>query len=329
MRGLAKRFGAVTAVDGVTLDVAEGEVFGLLGPNGAGKTTTISVLCTLLRPTEGSAEVAGLDVVRQPLAVRRSIGVVFQDPSLDSKLTGRENLFLHAMLYGVPAQVRGERIPEVLRLVELEADADRLVSTYSGGMKRRLEIARGLIHHPRVLFLDEPTLGLDPQTRHHIWEHVRALNRDEGVTVILTTHYMEEADELCDRIAIIDHGRIAATGRPAELKEALGGDIITVTAAGGGAKRLEAARAAVAALPGVMDASATDGALLVTARMGDTLIPAVVGACSAAGVALRAVDLRVPTLNDVFLKHTGTDLRAEAANGMDHIRHVMHRRGPP
>ncbi|MDP7078511.1 MAG: ATP-binding cassette domain-containing protein [Candidatus Undinarchaeales archaeon] len=325
MKGLSKHFGDLKAVDDVTLEVAKGEVFGLLGPNGAGKTTTISLLCTLLIPTAGSAEVDGVDVVGDPLAVRKSIGVVFQDPSLDTKLTARENLTLHAMLYDVPNDLATRRIAEVLQLVELTDDADRDVKTFSGGMKRRLEIARGLIHHPRLLFLDEPTLGLDPQTRHHIWEHVRTLNKEKDVTIILTTHYMDEADALCNRIAVIDHGRIVATGSPAELKEGVGGDLITVETASG--DDVAAARTALEGLDGVLSVDESKGKLMVTAKGGDTLIPLVVDACRDAKVRIRSVNLRTPTLNDVFLKHTGTDLRAENGNAMDHIRQIVHRRG--
>ena len=200
---LTKEFNGIVAVDKLNLEVEEGEIFGLLGPNGAGKTTTILMLCTILKPTSGSAKINGYDIVKQPNEVRKSIGIVFQDPSLDDRLTGRENLEMHAALYKVPKNIRRKRIEEVLELVELTDRADSLVKTYSGGMKRRLEIARGLIHYPKVLFLDEPTLGLDPQTREHIWRYIKELAKRENITIILTTHYMEEADFLCDRIAII------------------------------------------------------------------------------------------------------------------------------
>lgn len=222
LKDLTKKFKDITAVDAISFDVRSGECFGLLGPNGAGKTTTINMLSTLLRPTSGKALVAGFDVETHKNDVRKSIGIVFQEPALDSKLTGRENLEFHAMMYGVGPKERNAKIKELLGLVELTEKQDTLVSNYSGGMKRRLEIARGLIQRPKVLFLDEPTLGLDSQTRRLIWDYIKRLNKEMNVTIILTTHYMEEADYLCDRIAIIDHGRIVASGTPGELKEQTG-----------------------------------------------------------------------------------------------------------
>ncbi len=213
-----KRFGDLTAVNDVSFDVARGEIFAFLGPNGAGKTTTISMLTTLLSPTSGVLELDGLDPTTQSNEVRRRIGVVFQDPSLDGELTGWENLELHGVLYGVPRKTRRERGEALLRTFDLWERRDALVKTFSGGMKRRLEIARGLLHTPKVLFLDEPTLGLDPQSRNQMWTQVRTLNETEHVTVFLTTHYMDEADRVADRIAVIDHGRIVAIGSAAELK---------------------------------------------------------------------------------------------------------------
>lgn len=228
--GLVKRYGAVEAVRGIDLSVARGEIFGFLGPNGAGKSTTISVLCTLLKPTAGTASVAGLDVNRDPDGIRARIGLVFQDPSLDVQLSARENLLFHAMAYGVPRSQRKQRIAQALTTVDLSDRADALVSTFSGGMKRRLEIARGILHHPEVLFLDEPTQGLDPQTRANVWEHLRGIRASTGLTVFMTTHYMEEA-EWCDRIAIIDHGTIVALGTPDQLKAQVGGDIVVLSTA--------------------------------------------------------------------------------------------------
>ena len=219
VRNLVKRFGELTAVDDVSFDVARGEVFAFLGPNGAGKTTTIKMLTTLLRPTGGRVELDGLDPVRERDEVRKRFGVVFQDPSLDQDLTAWENMEIHGVLYGVPRQKRRERAEELLRLFELWERRDALVKTFSGGMRRRLEIARGLLHTPKVLFLDEPTLGLDPQSRNQMWTHVKKLNESDQVTVFLTTHYMDEADRVADRIAVIDHGRIVAIGSSAELKE--------------------------------------------------------------------------------------------------------------
>src|SRR6516165_3349845 len=228
VQGLVKRFGDFTAVAGIDFAVEAGEFFGFLGPNGAGKTTTINILSTLLRPTSGQALLAGFDVVKQPDQVRQSIGMVFQDPSLDDRLTAEENLQFHAMLYQVPKAIRNERMTQVLEMVGLTERRRSVIRTFSGGMKRRLEIARGLLHHPKVLFLDEPTAGLDPQTRNAIWEHVRQLRAEVGITVFMTTHYMDEAEN-CDRIAIIDHGKIQALDTPAALKQRLGGDKVIVT----------------------------------------------------------------------------------------------------
>ena len=227
-KGLTRRFDGLVAVDHIDLDVEEGEIFGFLGPNGAGKTTTIKMLTTLLKPSEGEAKVCGYDVVKQPDLVRRSIGVVFQEPALDDQLTGRENLDFHARLYGLNKREREERIEEVLKLVGLADRADELVKNYSGGMRRRLEIARGFIHHPRILFLDEPTLGLDVQTRRAIWNYIMKLNKKEGITIFLTTHYLEEADRLSDRVAIIDNGKILAVDSPRKLKDMIGSDVITL-----------------------------------------------------------------------------------------------------
>jgi ABC-2 type transport system ATP-binding protein len=225
VEGLVRKFGDLVAVNGVTFNVDRGEVFGFLGPNGAGKTTTINMLCTLLTPTAGKATVDGFDVVKHKREVRQRIGLVFQDPSLDDRLTANENLDFHAVVYAVPPSIRESRKRELLEMVDLLDRADDLVITFSGGMKRRLEIARGLLHHPRVLFLDEPTIGLDPQTRRYIWDYIKDLRRREEITIFLTTHYMEEAEH-CDRIAIIDHGNIIAMDTPENLKNMVGGDVI-------------------------------------------------------------------------------------------------------
>jgi len=221
IKGLTKHYGKLTAVDNISLDIAEGEIFGLLGPNGAGKTTTISMLATLLKPSSGTATVAGFDIVRQSSQVRKSIGIVFQEPSSDDILTGKENLFLHCLMFGVPLNKISARISAVLELVDLKERKNDLVKKYSGGMRRRLELGRGLLHNPKVLFLDEPTLGLDPQTRERIWEYIENLASKEKVTVILTTHYMDEADRLCGRVAIIDHGRTIALDSPQAMKQKL------------------------------------------------------------------------------------------------------------
>jgi ABC-2 type transport system ATP-binding protein len=224
VENLVKTFGEVNAVDGVSFEVAKGEIFAFLGPNGAGKTTTIQMLTTLQRPTSGTMKLDGLNPVTQQLEARRTFGIVFQDPSLDSELTAYENMELHGVLYHVPRKVRAERIELLLKLFELWDRKDSYVKTYSGGMKRRLEIARGFLHTPKILFLDEPTLGLDPQSRNQLWTHVKSLNESEGVTVFLTTHYMDEAERVAHRIAIIDHGKIVSVGTAQELKERTGAD---------------------------------------------------------------------------------------------------------
>ena len=230
IRNLKKTYGKeVLAVNDISFDVKDGEVFGFLGPNGAGKSTTISMITTLLLPTSGDIKVCGFDAVKDANSVRKSIGLVPQALTADDELSGRENMELHAELYNVPRNIAKKRINELLKIMNLEDAADRRVDTYSGGMRKRLELAEGLIHHPRILFLDEPTLGLDVQTREIIWEYIRKLKEESGMTVFLTTHYLEEADSLCDRIAIVDSGKIAVIGTPSELKASLGGDIIYVT----------------------------------------------------------------------------------------------------
>ena len=301
---LRKNFGPLAAVDGVTFEVDEGEVFGFLGPNGAGKTTTINILCTLLRPTSGRATVAGFDVTTQRNAVRQSIGLVFQDPSLDTQLTAIENLRFHSHVYNVPGNEQAGRIEEVLRVVELWERRNAVVKTYSGGMKRRLEIARGLIHHPRVLFLDEPTIGLDPQTRDHIWTHILQLQRAHGITIFMTTHYMEEAEH-CRRIAIIDQGRIVALDTPDALKRMVGADIITLRTPDN-----EKAAAEIQEKYGLQTLS-EDGRLRIEVPDGAEFIPKVV--CELA-VPVDSVDLHRPTLDDVFLKLTGHVIRDQEAD---------------
>jgi len=310
VRDLVRRFGAVAAVRGVSFEVREGEVFGFLGPNGAGKTTTIKVLATLLLPTSGRVTLNGYDVVAQPNEVRRSIGIVFQDPSLDNRLTAEQNLRFHAMLYGVPPAVAARRIDEVLALVELADRRRAVVDTFSGGMKRRLEIARGLLHAPRVLFLDEPTLGLDPQTRRRIWEYVLDLRRREGVTVFMTTHYMEEAVH-CDRIAIIDHGAIVALDTPEALRQRVGGDVITMRSPD--PHRLaEGLRARFGG-----EVRTVDGQVVVEREGGPAFVPQVVAAFPGL---VETVTVQPPTLDDVFLKLTGHAIRDEGASAVDRMR---------
>jgi ABC-2 type transport system ATP-binding protein len=315
--GLARRFGEVEAVRGVSFTISEGEVFGFLGPNGAGKTTTIGMLCTLLRPTAGTALVAGHDVVRERLAVRRAIGLVFQDPTLDQYLSGEENLRFHAYAYGVPRREREQRTRELLELMELWERRKDPVRDYSGGMKRRLELARGLLHRPRVLFLDEPTLGLDPQTRNRIWEYVLELRRRERVTIFLTTHYMEEAEH-CDRLAVIDQGRIVALDTPGALKDASGGDIVTLRAAdnAAAARELEARYG--------LSPQAENGTVSFTVAHGEEFLPGLVRELS---VPLLAVGVRRPTLDDVFLELTGRAIREEGGDERAQLRQFARMRG--
>jgi ABC-2 type transport system ATP-binding protein len=320
VKKLTKVFGKLRAVDNVDFSVNQGEVFGLLGPNGAGKTTTISILCTILKPTDGTAIVNGFDVTRNPSKVRRSIGIVFQEPSIDDRLTGRENLEMHADLYGVPRTEQKKRIDEVLELVELEQRADALMRTYSGGMRRRLEIARGLIHYPKVLFLDEPTIGLDPQTREHIWKYVAALSERESITTILTTHYMEEADRLCDRIAIIDQGKIIALDEPERLKDKLEGDIISVKTTA-----MSELRRMLEELKLAKDVKEEDGTLKLVVKDGETVLPRIVEAAARSGIRIESMSIHEPTLDDVFLHYTGREMRSEGSDGyhgLDQIRRM-------
>ena len=301
--GLAKRYGDVAAVRQVSFMVQHGEVFAFLGPNGAGKTTTVKMLCTLARPSGGRAAVAGFDVARQPKAVRRRIGLVFQEQTLDDRLTAEQNLRFHAVLYHVPRGEVEQRIQRVLRLVALQDRRHDLVSTFSGGMARRLEIARGMLHTPQVLFLDEPTVGLDPQTRAMVWEDVLRMRREEQVTIFLTTHYMDEA-EYANRIAIIDHGTIVAMGAPDELKREVGADTVELVTADNAhaAGRLDRAGFRV---------QQDSGHLVIFAEDGEAQVP---GLIEAAGVRVRSVHVHRPTLDDVFLHYTGRQIRDEHAD---------------
>ena len=310
---LTRKFNGITAVDSLDLEIDEGEIFGLLGPNGAGKTTTISMLCTMLKPTSGSATVNGFDINKQQDEVRNSIGIVFQDPSLDDELTAYENLDFHGMIYGIPKDTREQRIEEVLELVNLSEKANLQVKKFSGGMKRRLEIARGLIHHPKVLFLDEPTLGLDPQTRNNIWEHVKKLNESEKITIVLTTHYMEEADSLCDRVAVIDHGKIIALGTPEKLKQSLGGSIISIEANSTLLPQIKKIRK-------IKEVYWANGRISITAEDAEHLIPIIFELAQKNGVEIHSISLHHPTLEDVFLKLTGKSIREEKADAFDRVR---------
>ena len=306
---LRKSFDDLVAVDGVTFEVAAGESFGFLGPNGAGKSTTINILCTLLRPTGGSASVAGFDVVSRPADVRRHIGLVFQDPTLDEYLTAEENLRFHAELYGVPRDSTEERLKDVLEMVELWDRRTSIVSTFSGGMRRRLEIARGLLHSPRVLFLDEPTVSLDPQTRSHIWSYIEELRKRESITIFLTTHYMDEAEH-CDRIAIIDHGTIVAIDSPEALKASVGQDRVVLKTADDGA--------AMAQLQDVFDLEPTtsEGAVRFYVANGDRFLPRLFAELT---VPILSVSVAQPTLDDVFMSYTGRTIRDAEATASERM----------
>jgi ABC-2 type transport system ATP-binding protein len=311
--GLTKRFGGFTAVSKLNLSINEGEIFGLLGPNGAGKTTTLSMLATLIPPSEGKAYVNGYEVSKQPSEVRHSIGFVFQDPSSDDMLTGRENLYLHALMYGVDMKKANKKIDDVLKLVDLTEKQNIRMKNYSGGMRRRLELARGLLHEPKVLFLDEPTLGLDPQTREHLWKYITKLASEKKVTITITTHYMEEADMLCNRIAIIDHGKIVAMGTPESLKRKLGGDVV----------RLKVAKPNIAALKRlgyVRNIKVDGGYLTLTVSDAGSHLQEILKKVGS----VDGVELRSPTLNDVFLHYTGREIREEAGEGGTFER-MMHR----
>ncbi len=322
--GITKRFDTITAVNKISIRVKKGELFGLLGPNGAGKTTLINMLSTMIEPSEGNAIVWGYDVARDPDSVRQNIGMVFQDTTLDDRLTGRENLDLHGRLYGLDGKTRKNRIKEVLSLVELTDRANAIVKTYSGGMMRRLEIARGLMHHPNVLFLDEPTLGLDPQTRLHIWEYIRILSRDEGVTILLTTHYMDEADKLCGRIAIIDHGEIVALDTPDALKNMLGGDVIKLELEK--PKDIERLCSAYIHNGCANIVTRKDNEVLITVKNGERQIPYVLGIAGNAGIPILSVSLRKPTLDDVFIHYTGRAIRDKEVTEIEEVGYKMRSR---
>jgi ABC-2 type transport system ATP-binding protein len=309
-QSLGKRFGDVEAVCGIDLAVGAGEVFGFLGPNGAGKSTTINMLCTLVTPTSGTASVAGYDVVAERDAVRRNIGLVFQDPTLDTYLSAERNLRLHAELYGVPREVLGPRLRQVLDMVGLWERRESKVSTFSGGMRRRLEIARGLLHSPHVLFLDEPTIGLDPQTRASIWGYIRELQQAEQITIFMTTHYMDEA-EFCDRIAIIDHGTIIALDTPENLKASVGKDRVQLTT--------DDDEAAIRALRDRFElvASMAEGKVTVAVERGERFVPRLFAQL---GVPIRSVSVARPSLDDVFMAYTGTTIRDAEASSLDSMR---------
>ncbi len=314
---LTRRFGDLVAVDDISFDIGQGEIFGLLGPNGAGKTTTLSMLATMLEPSSGSATVNGIDIMGDAAGVRRSIGIVFQDQSLDEELTAWENMDFHGRLYRIPAEVRNQRIDELLRLVELSDRKDDIVKTFSGGMRRRLEIARGLLHHPAVLFLDEPTLGLDPQTRNHLWTYIATLAKEKGITIVITTHYMEEADRLCNRIAIIDHGKIIAMDTPERLKERIGGEVVTITSPDPDRVISILSRAG-------LKADRSGEQVTVSLENAEQQISGLIVRLSENKVPVTAIAIHKPTLEDVFLSFTGKTIRDMEADGKESMR-IHHR----
>jgi ABC-2 type transport system ATP-binding protein len=318
---LTKRFKDFTAVNKVSFQVNEGEIFGLLGPNGAGKSTTIKMICTLLKPTEGTITVGGADVIAAPNLVRSSIGIVFQDTSLDSGLTAQENLEFHCMMYHIPRQERASRMSRVLELLDLTEFKDRIVKTYSGGMRRRLEIARGLLHEPRLLILDEPTVGLDPQTRSYIWEYVNQLRQDHHTSIFMTTHYMEEAEN-CDRIAIIDKGLIVALDTPAGLKKMVGGDQIELTT------RNKAQLVELLSQQHQIQVEERDGKVIFETQDAEHFVPRLMVEASQQpeAIIIEMMNIRRPTLEDVFLKLTGRVIREEEG-AKDERRLSLRQRG--
>jgi ABC-2 type transport system ATP-binding protein len=317
---LLKTYGTLTAVRQVSFEVQAGEIFGFLGPNGAGKTTTILMLTTLLKPSGGRALVCGHDIERHPGRVRESVGYVSQEIAVDEFLTGRENLWLHGRFYHIPTRELERRVDEAARMVDLAERLDDLVGTYSGGMRKRLDIAEGLLHRPQLIFLDEPTLGLDIQTRRKIWDYVRDL-REQGLTVFLTTHYMEEADQLCDRVAIMDRGELKALDTPQSLKTQMGGDIITIGLSDSSEAGSRRARELFARFDWISRVDANPQGLVLITRNGDATIPRLVQAATENGLQIASLVLKRPSLDDVFLSYTGRDLREEEG-GADAFRRM-------
>ncbi len=310
MKGVTKSYGNVRALDGLSLEVQEGEIFGLLGPNGAGKTTTIKILITLLQPTEGEVKVLGCDVVRQAKEVRQRIGYVPQERALDRFLTGREHLDLLANLYHLGKQEATQQIDRLLTLVDLQDKADELVSNYSGGMKRKLDIACGLIPNPKLLFLDEPTLGLDVQSRIRIWDYIRRL-KTQGMTILMSTNYLDEADQLCDRIAIVDRGQVKAIGSPAQLKQGLGGDRLLLKLAPIKSDQMGILAKALQEMDTVHRVSHTDATIELRVASSEAVLPAVLKRVADAGCHVETVQYSRPSLEDVFVTYTGHGIKEE------------------
>ncbi len=317
---LSRSFGEIQAVKGIDLQVGRGETFGFLGPNGAGKSTTIKMLCTLLHPTSGRALINGYDVERESMRVRQSIGIVFQDPTLDEYLTAEQNLYFHCMVYHTPVKTRDIRIHEVLELVGLEERRKDVVKTFSGGMKRRLEVARGLLHEPQTLFLDEPTVGLDPQTRRSVWEHILQLRARTGLTIFMTTHYMEEA-EYCDRIAIIDHGQIVALDTPAALKRMVGQDLVKLVTS------MPERAVSVLQQHAGRSIRSDEQAIYVEGENGQALAADAIRELTLAGIDVLGVNITAPTLEDVFVQLTGRVIRDESASAKDRMGSRLRNRG--
>ncbi|PWR69838.1 ATP-binding cassette domain-containing protein [Methanospirillum lacunae] len=318
VKDLTKKFNDLVAVNHISFEIEQGEIFGLLGPNGAGKTTTLSMLATMQKPTSGLATIQGKNVEKDEDGVRKAIGIVFQDQSLDEELTAGENMDFHGRLYRIPTEIRKQRIDELLRLVELHERKNDIVKTFSGGMRRRLEIARGLLHHPSVLFLDEPTLGLDPQTRNHLWQYIATLSKEKNISIILTTHYMEEADRLCDRIAIIDHGTIIALDTPENLKNGIGGDIITIST-----PEFEKA-SKILTEPWITNLEIYNDEVRISLQNAEQHISEVITALNQYQIPVTSVSIHKPTLEDVFLSYTGKKIRDEETDKKETMR-VHHR----
>jgi ABC-2 type transport system ATP-binding protein len=313
---LSKTFGNLKAVDNVSFEIEEGEIFGLLGPNGAGKTTTINMLTTLLKPTSGDAKVCGFNILKQANEVRRNVGVVPQEYTADEDMTGKNNILLCADLYGIPRSDSKPHAEELLKLVELQDAANKKVSTYSGGMRRRLELACGLINYPRLLFLDEPTLGLDVQTRTAVWKYIKTLKEEYRMTLLMTTHYLEEADSLCDRIAIIDHGHIIKIGSPEELKESVGGDVIVVVI-----KEMEPDISSdIAQIKLVKDVKKNNNTYRIKAELGEEASPQITDLIRSKGLHVTRVSLTKPTLDEAYLEFTGRNLREEEVDKLQMFR---------
>lgn len=312
VKHLSKFFKTVKAVDDVSFEVSKGEIFGFLGPNGAGKTTTINMLTTLLKPTSGTATICGFDLVHQAGEVRRNVGVVPQEFTSDEEMTGYRNLLLCADLYGIPRRFSKSQAHELLQIVDLQDAETRKVSTYSGGMRRRLELACGLINYPRVLFMDEPTLGLDVQTRAAVWSYIKRFKEEYGMTLFLTTHYLEEADSLCDRIAIIDHGHLVRIGTPGELKASVGGDVVVI----GVKEALPDVSADIARLPGILDVKKDEGAYRIKASHGDDAAPEVMDLLRSKGLHVSRLSISKPTLDEAYLDITGRRMREGGTDKM-------------